>query len=173
MWHVFKRCHNYKVMLYNSPLNGNNEAVPPPASRSANARFRVSYWAHAVRIPTPPEAERTIGACSVYPVGVGIDGSGPPLPSRTRHYPTISEICDWMRCGAMMFRVASVVGSLSDAIPSGASSPRLGKAQAGPTVPSTRGCAMASPSVGSSHHPRQVQWCSGRRWQRIAGRRGA
>jgi hypothetical protein len=27
---------------------------------------------------TPPAAERTIGACSVFPVGVGIGGSGPP-----------------------------------------------------------------------------------------------
>lgn len=35
-----------------------------------------------------PEAERTIGTCSVFPVGVGIGGIGPPLPSS----PTLLDV---------------------------------------------------------------------------------
>ena len=37
----------------------------------------------------PPEGERTIGAYSVCPVGVGIGGSGPPLPNFTTREPVL------------------------------------------------------------------------------------
>jgi hypothetical protein len=39
----------------------------------------------------PPEAERTIGACSAYPVGVGIDGCGPQTRYFMVVFPTLEH----------------------------------------------------------------------------------
>jgi len=41
-------------------------------------------------VPVRPEAEKTFGACSVYPVGVGFGGSGPPLPKIFNYFRYLS-----------------------------------------------------------------------------------
>ena len=103
-----------------------------------------------------PMSGRTIGACSVYPVGVGIDGSGPPLPKFFNYFRSTKSTS--AHCDRSCIAAGSTLGD--GAYTNGAGTRRL--APAGMPRLSGRNPALRTPAGARSRRLEKALLVGGR-----------